>query len=622
MGRGLPATRAYATLLAITLLVQFALVAWTFPIGEVLGAKPLFWIDSAYHWYQMTIAAQCVHGSGIVCYDPFFAAGYPAGVTYNWSAKLPALVARLGGESSVTTIYKLFAFTSAIAAPVCIPAAARVLRLETRIGVVATIGGFLLWWASVLHWYHTAGMVSFVFASYLALTYVAFVYRYLLDAGGWRTVVALGLSGALAMFYHPLFAIPVGMATLGLIAVRPQTAKSKRLLGLTAVAGLALLPNLAWIVPMLTFQHAFGIDVRNESPYQQVVDLGVLWQELLGRWQGHAQGSKLYAPLALAAAWACVGPSVDARDRLVARAFTTGAISLALFASSGATISFIATMQPNRYLPVAYLLLVVPAAMGVVATSVTLQRRRGAVRVAAMFMAVVSVAAGAYGVREVTREISYGDHPHYGEKPPEVKGVGAITDDLVRWISANTDESGRVLLETSPGRVLDNTHSMGYLAAMTGREFIGGPYPYAQFASFWEHTAFRRPIETFTPERFAEYLKTYNVGWIVAYSDRSEAYLDRMPFLTGVARRSPLRAYRVDLPRSYFLVGRGRVVARRFGSIVLDDLEGDEIVLKYHYVQGMRAIPSVILDKFNVLDDPNPFVRLVHPPRTLTLYLP
>lgn len=615
-------TRTYGVVIAATLLLQATLVAWTFPVGDLLDAKPLFWIDNAYHWYQMTIAARCAHGSGIICYDPFFGAGYPAGVTYNWSAKFPALLARVIGGSSVTPTYKLFAFTSAIIAPVCVPLAARVLQLEVRIAVIAAAAGFMLWWASVLRWYETAGMVSFVLASYAALAYIAFVYRYLLDGGTWRTIVALGLCGALAMFYHPLFAIPVGMATLGLIAVRPVLAKSKRMLGLTIIATLALLPNLVWILPMLAFQHAFGIDVRRESPYQQIVDLGVLWQEFLGRWQGHAQGSRLYAPLALAAAWACVDPFVDSRVRLVVRGFTAGAASLALFAAAGAALSFIAAMQPNRYLPVAYLLLVVPAAAGVIATVANLRHRRGPARAAAAITALACVAAGIYGAREVAREISYGDHPHYGERPPEVKGVGPITEELARWISSSTDESGRILLETSPGRVLDNTHSMGYLAAITGREFIGGPYPYAQFASFWEHTAFRRPIESFAAKEFGEYLRTYNIGWIIVYSDRSKQYLDRIPFVTAVAHTPLLSAYRVDLPRSYFLAGRGRVVARRFGSVALDELEGDEVVLKYHYVQGLRADPPVTLDKFHVLDDPNPFVRIVHPPRALTLYLP
>src|SRR4029077_14270468 len=147
-------------------------------------------------------------------------------------------------------------------------------------------------------------------------------------------------------------------------------------------------------------------------------------------------------------------------------------------------------------------------------------------RMGAAVTVIVCAAAAIYGFREIAREVSYGDHPRYGEPPPEVKGVGPITEGLAKWISANTDASGRILLETSPGRVLDNAHSMGYLAAATGREFLGGPYPYVQFASFWDHTAFRRPIESFTPERFAEYLRTYNVGWIIVYSDRSEQYLD------------------------------------------------------------------------------------------------
>src|SRR4029077_10896718 len=176
MFRGGSADRAYAMLVVAALIVQFAPVAWTFPISDLLTGKPLFWIDSAYHWYQMTIASQCARGSGIICYDPFFGAGYPAGVTYNWSAKFPALLARMRDASGVARPHKLFASPPPILAPLCVPIAARVMDMKIRVAAVATIAGFMLWWASVLHWYHTAGMVSFVMASYAALAYIAFVH--------------------------------------------------------------------------------------------------------------------------------------------------------------------------------------------------------------------------------------------------------------------------------------------------------------------------------------------------------------------------------------------------------------------------------------------------------------
>ncbi len=618
------AARRYALLIGTALAIQFALVSWTFPLRELFTVKPLFWIDSAYHWYQMTVAMACGAEHSVVCYDPLFAAGYPAGVTYNWSAKFPALAAMIASPLlDVAQTYKLYSFASAVLGPMCIGVACWILRLRLRVAVLATAWAFLLWWASLLRWYHTAGMVSFVLGSFASLIYVACVYRILASKSDWRWFIGLALVGATAMFYHPLFAIPVGFAVAGIVATQPDRATLRRIPVLAAIAALSLLPNLLWIIPMLHFQHGFGIDMRIESPYQQTVDLHVLWQELLGRWQGHAQGSRLYAPTALAAIWACASSSVERGPQRVARGLLLGALALGLFAAVGAVFPAVAGLQPNRFLPVVYVLLSIPAAIGTAAAFGRWRRgNRPVVRTAAFATTGIMLLAGLYGIREVSHELSYDNSPHYGEPPPEVKGIGETTQWIETWLRSNTDPSARILFETSPGRHTDDAHVAGYLAQQTGREFIGGPYPYSQFANFWDHTVFRRPIDSYSPEAFREYLRTYNVGWIVAYTDRSRAFLDRLTYVAPEQREGSIGTYRVDLPHDFFLEGSGQVVARDKGMLVLANVTGEEVVLKYHFVDGLVANPPLDLRPFQVLNDPNPFVRVVHPPPAFTLRLP
>src|SRR4029077_2818963 len=126
----------------------------------------------------------------------------------NASVKLPAaLTIMLSPWLSAVVTYKLYVFVAAIVGPACVPLAARWLGFPGRHAVTATTFGILLWWVSGLRWFHTAGMVSFVFAAYLALPFAAFALRYLTEPLRWPAFLLLAGTGTAAMFLHPLFPI-------------------------------------------------------------------------------------------------------------------------------------------------------------------------------------------------------------------------------------------------------------------------------------------------------------------------------------------------------------------------------------------------------------------------------
>ena len=73
------------------------------------------------------------------------------------------------------------------------------------------------------------------------------------------------------------------------------------------------------------------------------------------------------------------------------------------------------------------------------------------------------------------------------------------------------------------------------------------------------------------------------------------------------------------MPRTFFLQGSGQVAARAINRLDLANLEGETVVLKYHFVPGMRAEPPTRIDGVRMLDDPQPFIRITRPPRSLRL---
>ncbi len=602
-----------------TALIQFLCVAYTFPLSELFSNQPLFHIDSAFHWYQMQLAVDIAPGR--VGYDPFFAAGYPGGVTMNLSAHVPALFAALlAPRVSDFIIYKGYVFVCAILGPMFLPLAAVILRLEFRHAALTALLAMILWWASMFHWYHTAGMVTFVMASFMALPFSALIYRYLEGDEKQSILILLGFMGALGFFAHPLFPIPVAFFMIAYAATAWHSVPVRRLVTLTLVVSLlSLIPNLFWLIPMAHHWGDPSVYLKTGQPYQRVVDINLLWEEFIGRFQGNSHGAKIYAPLFFGAVFSSV--FTQNRSNLkIARCLTLSGVLILFFAAMGAGVHAIGNLQPNRFSPVGYLFLVIPAAIGFYEAIQLLRTWQGPFAKNMLKIGMAGfVTASSYASYEMTREMGYGPWGHYGFPPPEVRGVGEYSKWIVNFLENQTNTQGRVLFELSAGRVYDDAHMAGYYARITNREFIGGSYPYFHFANYQNGILFGHPIAQLDEAKFMEYMDLYNVGWILATSEASKHYLDHMASLIPLGEFKEVRAYRVNRTLGYFEEGKGVIKARSINMIALSNLEGPTVVLKYHFFHHLSSHPNATIYPITIMDDPTPFIALKNPPRDLVL---
>lgn len=610
------------TICLLVWVLHGALLAFALPLSELFSALPLLHIDSPFHQYQLSVARELWENHALIGYDPWFAAGHLGGVNYNASAKVPALLAALlPSLLGPVTAYKLYVFLSALVAPGFVLLAMRLLKADAMTTIGAMVLGMLLWWISALRWYHTAGMVAFVAASYASLPYTVLVWRTVTGTLTASAVVALSVFGALGMLFHPLFPIPVIFAAFFLVLATWKEVRPKALVVVLAtVPLLCLLPNISWILPSV---HYPGWSDGSLSPFQKSVDISVVLSEALGRIEGMARGAKVNPVI-----WLCVAlalsPVTESLSRRIAGGFTMAALALIVFAAVGAWWTVFGTLQPNRLSAAAYLLLTIPAAIGIasVIRAATQSQRGCLINFGAKTTVALLLAASIFFATELKNEVSGADTPHYGRPSPEVRGVGETTTWLAYWLEHNTTTDARVLFETSLGRVHDGAHVAGYLARTSGREFIGGPYVYMHYAGFWDGYLFGQPISKFSSEDFSKQLELYNVGWIVAHSQTSQAYLEKHFSVHEQAKHGGVVVYRVQRAHSYFLEGSGRVAGRRTNRIDLDQLSGDAVTLKYHYVDGLVTEPPVVVQPVLLPGDPKPFIRLLAPPRQLSIGLP
>lgn len=612
--------RVFTAVVVVTAAVQCLLISITFPVSELFSNTPLFYIDNGFHWYNLKLAVNLFQAGVISGYDPFFAAGTLGGIVEDPSGNVAKMLAiLLHPFLSEIQAWKLFVFTAALIGPLAVPIALHWLSLGFRAILIGTGFGLMLWWVSLFHWYHTAGMVSFVLAAFLTLPYLVSIQR--LIGASYRTgsLIRVGIAGSALFFLHPLVSIPITLGVLSYLVFNFKDILLRRIvIVITVVPVLVLIPNFIWLIPLLMHTSEAG---HWQVTYQANVSVAKIGFELLGIWGGQASGSKLYPVLVLATLTPYFTQrSADYRKQIP---FIFLFVALTLYSALGGLSHIIAAFtQPNRFAPVAYLFLIPPAAMAlsqltcdiaIIPRSYSIWLSRGLLGVLTFGLVVVT--------NEVRREVSYADIGHYGAHPPQVRELGIYSSTVFYWLQSYTHPSARVLFETSRGRIHDRGHMAGYYAYQSQREFIGGPYPYYHFAGYWDGYLFNRTIASLTADDFHIYANLYNIGWVLVHSPASKRFFDNLPSASLLAHFKELALYAVQRPHSFFIQGSGVVTERAHNRLVLDELqpEGDRVVLSYHYFSGMKATPDVTIEPFQNSNDPIPFIAIRNPPKSLTL---
>ena len=75
---------------------------------------------------------------------------------------------------------------------------------------------------------------------------------------------------------------------------------------------------------------------------------------------------------------------------------------------------------------------------------------------------------------------------------------------------------------------------------------------------------------------------------------------------------------KVHQPLGWFIEGEGQVRASA-NRLELHGLGGRQVVIKYHWLEGLSAVPTVKIVPIQLADDPMPFIKLLDPPSSVVL---
>ena len=560
-------------------------------------------------------------------YNPLFMAGYPSNTIQDLSIKLFEFVALVLSLIALRPIqwFKITAFISMAAVPWLMYFSTRNLfardQIRNTAAVAAAFLGTVYWWNSLPREMFFYGMIGYPTAAYASILGVSLFYRLAQQQTSWTIHLAWMLFAVTILPLHVQSLIICLPCIVALLIARPKLIHRHLVLWTVGAAAISLTLNLVWIAPAFTHR---GDDVSkaiveqlplfvSTDPLTWVKDYlepKSYWSFRQSFWE---KGVRLVLLI--------LGTTGTVKllrhgDKNLGMLLLAGLVSLFLLTYFSFFIPALQAWQPMRFKVPFDLFLAIAAAY---ALADWLTANSAASRFHSYTVPSLLLAASVTFVINLVHTESKGNLRLRTLIRPEIT-------EIARWVQQNTPEEARVLFEESgdeTGFVYDGMYLSSFIPHWSGRELIGGPINLYNdrhhFAEFHSGRLFGRDIQAFTDEEIKKYFQLYNIGAVVAFHPASLKKLASVPGLITLDRRiGPVHLMKVNQPPGWFVQGQGQVIAK-LNRLEVATGGGNEVVLKYHWLDGLVSNPPATIVPVKIYDDPIPFIKVVDPPRSFIL---
>ncbi|HEU4345740.1 MAG TPA: hypothetical protein VFU31_29680 [Candidatus Binatia bacterium] len=608
----------------IFLLHFVGLAALFAPLPGLVNNQPIIEQDWGLHFHHLnSMEMFWTQDRTVWGYNPLFMAGYPSNTIQDLSIKLFELSA-LGLSSLALSPIQWFKIL-AVLAMACIPWLMYFTvrnffhgdELKNLAALSAAGLGTVYWWNSLPREMFFYGMIGYVFASYLSVLGVSLFYRMAKQTSSWSPAHLGWFLFALAILPTHVQAVLMILPPLvALLVIRPDLIRREVFLWLGAAAILSALINLIWIAP--AFSHR-GADVSaaivEQLPLFTSREIFTFVYDYLGPrnfWTFRSSfWEKGFRLVLLVLGFLGTWSLLRTKNRDLGLTLAAAIAVLFMVAYFGSFIPLLEKWQSLRFKVPYDLFLVLPAAYFI---AVRLADRSSSYGVAVL----LSVGAVAFIVNLVQTE-TQGRMKLRTRIIPEISAI-------VEWVQKETPANARVLFEESgdeTGFAYDGMYLSSFLPHWTGRQLIGGPINLYNdrhhFAEFHSGKLFKRDIQTLTDEEIKNYLSLYNIGAVIAFHPASIERFRSIPGLLVLDERiGPIHLMKVNQPFMWFLQGEGQLKTSQ-NRIQASDVRGREVILKYHWAEGLISTPDVKMVPMKIDPDPIPFIKVLDPPATFTL---
>lgn len=597
------------------------------PVSGLVNSQPIIEQDWGLHFHHLkSLEAFWQQDKSSWGYNPLFMAGYPSNTIQDLSIKLFEFLALALSLIALTPTgwFKISVFLAMASVPwlMYFSACNLFAREEIRntAATAAALFGTIYWWNSLPREMFFYGMVGYSTAAYASVLGVSLFYRVAQQQASWGAVHFAWVLFAIAILPLHVQSLVIFLPPiLALLIARPKLMQRYLLLWTIGAASISLAVNLVWLAP--AFNHR-GDDVSKTIVEQLALFVSTdpltflkdylapknYWSFRQSFWEKGVRLTLLILGVA--------GTLKLLREgcREVGILLAAALISLFLITYSSFFIPVLEAWQPMRFKVPLDLFLAIAA-------SYLLARWLAASSAASRSYLIPSllVAAAVAFVANLVHTESQGKLTLRTLIRPEISAIA-------RWVRQNAPADARVLFEESgdeTGFVYDGMYLSSFIPHWSGHELIGGPINLYNdrhhFAEFHSGRLFGRDIQSFTDEQIKNYFRLYNIGAVVAFHPASLKRLRSVPGLVMLDQRiGPVHLMTVNQPLSGFFQGKGQIKAE-LNRLEVSAAGSGEIILKYHWVDGLVSNPPANIVPVKIYDDPIPFIKVVNPPPSFTL---
>lgn len=611
-------SRAFAVAVCAVVALHVALLATFAPPRVMLSPEPVVTIDYALHWYQVDRASAAFENGGRLWgWDPLQLAGQPAGIADDLTSKGTELfvIALSRLKVAPALAFNLFILLVHLLLPLAGWASARLFGLSRVEALVVHALWLCLWFFdSFVHWAWWVGMITWGFASYGSVLYVALLYRALSDkAAKWWLLLAL--CGAALTLVHPFVVLALSVPCLLMVAKSWRTLSLRDHGWLWAAVVAAGATALVWIGPTLRFRH-YLTDVDTFFNARLEFLFFDFWDLIRDGKQTGGPVRTVFRMLCFVAGGVTLHRWWRAGDR---RAVALGSLVLwcVAFAYLAAYSWWGRQTQPYRQIAPAMLAAALPAAV-LLCEVFAPSRLRTYPRAAQLALLLLAVVALPRVVRtslhylpealpqQVLRsKLDVLTTPLVGlnePKPLTMAHHSALPGHLaVRdWLAVH--HRGR-------GRVVVSEWVMGeYLAAEARGVPILGGIRERNVPHVDAHLFRLDPEGDLPPAELSAYFRRYAAGFVIMGGEHGPVDA-RRDLLEPLEVVGGYRIYRVREEPSYFAVGQGRVLSQAVDRIEVEATTPD-VVLRFHYMETLVCEPGCRVEREPVAGDRVGFIRV------------
>ncbi|MBN2184755.1 MAG: hypothetical protein JW746_05460 [Candidatus Krumholzibacteriota bacterium] len=608
LGRLNEKARAEKILVGVIFAVHLISTLFFFPPEEIVNDLPVLTLDHSVHYYQAARAKEVFwRDFRLDTYDPYFMAGYPGGTVFDIDSKGMELWTCLLPFIDTARAYKLFILLAHLLLVFTLYSGCRRLLFDFEESIYALLL-FLAFW----HWgrpyagdFRFAGMFSFLFVSHLSL-YIAGLFRKFLNE---ERSVFFYIVGPLAFLIHPTAAVILPIPFIALFLAQRRLSIPGRkdreweiriLFRLVLWCLIIILVNLVWLIPFFRY-----LDIKTPSEaFFQIKGVTGLGRLLL-------KAGNLPALLLMALAIAGGAGMIARKECVKAAAPLSGSIFLLCIAGFGVYIPLFDQMEPGRFLLTSFVFLAPLAGSGLSMTVKGFLKLVRKLDLAVSFRtAVIMTLIACIPFFSLIESREYYKHTLSTKLPPEI-------DDMMKALRNHIHPSGRLMIENCNSAVYYYNYLPAVIPLYTGVEQIGGPYPFAfikhNFTSFGTEELFGSTIREIGQERMNEYIKLYNVRWVLTVTPYCSKYFSSFPHVFPIWSSGLFTLWEVSAA-SAAEKESGRKVGADYGCIFVNFDAGisppESILLPYHFDRGLKVAPPARISGRLCLDDPVPFILL------------